>query len=248
MISCKIIDLGLAKYLDVLHLQEELLNKNIEAKLSGAPTSNSVILCEHEPVFTLGKSGKRENILVSDAEMNAEFYHVNRGGDVTFHGPGQLVVYPILDLDTLHIGLAQYIFLLEETIIESLKEYGLKGVRIEGAAGIWLRRNSEIRNTKYEMNTELSASTSDFGLRTSDSKIGAIGVKASRNVTMHGIAINVNTDLTYFSKIVPCGLEGKGTTSLQKELGKEISMNDYKKIFVTTFEKVFSTRARSAEY
>ena len=220
MISFKIIDLGLTKYLNVLRLQEELFNKNIEAKRNGTPTTNSIILCEHEPVFTLGKSGKRENILVSDEEMNAEFYHVNRGGDVTFHGPGQLVVYPILDLDSLHIGLAQYIFLLEETIIESLKEYGLKGERIENAAGIWIR-------------------TSDFGLRTSDSKIGAIGVKASRNITMHGIAVNVNTDLTYFNKIVACGLEGKETTSLQKELEKEISMDDYKKMFATTFEKVF---------
>ncbi len=223
MIPSKFIDLGLTKYLNVLHLQEKLFNKNIEAKLNGIPTTNSVILCEHEPVFTLGKSGKCENILVSDEEMHAEFYHVNRGGDVTFHGPGQLVVYPILDLDTLHIGLAQYIFLLEETIIESLKEYGLRGERIENAAGIWLRENK-------------------------DRKIGAIGVKASRNITMHGIAINVNTDLSYFDKIVPCGLEGKETTSLQKESGNFFSIDDFKKIFVTTFKKVFSTPARSAEY
>ncbi|MCX6199035.1 MAG: lipoyl(octanoyl) transferase LipB [Bacteroidetes bacterium] len=230
MISFKIIDLGLAKYLDVLQLQEQLFNKNIEAKTNSASTTDSIILCEHEPVFTLGKSGKRENILVSDEEMNAEFYNVNRGGDVTFHGPGQLVVYPILDLDLLHIGLAQYIFLLEETIIESLKEFGLTGERIENAAGIWIR----------------SSTFSKSG--TSERKIGAIGVKASRNITMHGIAINVNTDLTYFDKIVPCGLAGKKTTSLQKELGEEISMDEYKKIFITAFEKVFSTPARSKEY
>jgi lipoyl(octanoyl) transferase len=229
MISFKIIDLGLTKYLDVLHLQEELFNKNIEAKLNGTSTINSVILCEHEPVFTLGKSGKRENILVSDEEMNAEFYHVNRGGDVTFHGPGQLVVYPILDLDSLSIGLAQYIFLLEETIVESLKEFGLKGERIENAAGIWM--NSEFRIQHSELNT-------------STRKIAAIGVKASRNITMHGIAININTDLAYFDKIVACGLQGKETTSLQKELEKEIPMDDYKKIFVKIFEKVFSTPAR----
>lgn len=213
MSSFKVIDLGLKKYLDVLQVQEEHYNKNIEAKLKQEPTENYLILCEHEPVFTLGKSGKRENILVSDEEMNAEFYQVNRGGDVTFHGPGQLVVYPILDLDNLQIGLAQYIFLLEETIIESLKDYGLNGERIEGAAGIWLR--------------------------IPDRKIGAIGVKASRNVTMHGIAININTDLSYFDKIVPCGLEGKETTSLQKELGKEISIEGYKKIFVEKFQNVF---------
>ena len=213
------IDLGLRKYLDVLKTQEELFHKNIEAKLNQQSTGNYLLLCEHEPVFTLGKSGKRENILVSDAEMNAEFYHVNRGGDVTFHGPGQLVVYPILDLDKLQIGLAQYIFLLEETIINSLKEYGLKGERIEGAAGIWLR--------------------------TPDRKVCAIGVKASRNVTMHGIAININTDLSYFNKIVACGLEGKKTTSLSKELGKKIWIEDYKKIFIEKFCKVLSVKNQS---
>ncbi len=213
MIQLKVIDVGLKPYPEVLQLQEELFNKNIEAKLNEQPTENYLILCEHEPVFTLGKSGKRENILVSDEEMNAEFYKVNRGGDVTFHGPGQLVVYPILDLDSLQIGLAQYIFKLEETIIESLNTYGLKGERVENAAGIWLGEN----------------------------KIGAIGVKASRNITMHGIAVNINTDLSYFNKIRACGLEGKGTTSLKKESGKEISMEDYKREFLKAFEKVFGT-------
>lgn len=208
------IDLGIRKYFDVLKTQEELFHKNIEAKLNGHSTENYLILCEHEPVFTLGKSGKRENILVSDEEMGAEFYQVNRGGDVTFHGPGQLVVYPILDLDNLEIGLARYIFLLEETIINSLEEYRLKGERIEGAAGIWLR--------------------------TPDRKICAIGVKASRNITMHGIAININTDLSYFNKIVACGLEGKETTSLSKELGKVLSIEDYMKVFVQKFCEVFS--------
>lgn len=216
MISIKIIDTGLRKYLEILQLQEELFNRNIELKLNNQPTENFLILCEHEPVFTLGKSGKRENILVNDKEMNAEFHRINRGGDVTFHGPGQLVVYPILDLDLLHIGLAQYIFKLEEAIIESLKAYDLKSHRIENAAGIWLLRDSTHK------------------------KIGAIGVKASRNITMHGLAVNINTDLSYFCKIVPCGLEGKGTTSLKKELGKEILMEDYKKIFIEKFESVFS--------
>lgn len=214
MNSLKVLDLGLKKYLEVLTLQEELFNKNIDTKLNGQLTENYLILCEHEPVFTLGKSGKRGNILVSDEEMNAEFYKVNRGGDVTFHGPEQLVVYPILDLDVLQIGLAQYIHLLEETIIESLKEYGLNGERIEDAAGIWLRNGS-------------------------DRKIGAIGVKASRNITMHGIAINVNTNLSYFDKIRACGLEGKGTTSLKKELGQEISLENYKRNFLKAFEMAF---------
>ena len=244
MSSVKIIDVGLKKYLEVLQLQEELFNKNIEAKLNASATENYLILCEHEPVFTLGKSGKRENILVSDEEMNAEFYHVNRGGDVTFHGPGQLVVYPVLDLDVLQIGLAQYILQLEETIIESLKEYGLKGERIEDAAGIWLRK-SDVRSQMSDVNTSHAfASSSDIGHQTSDYKVGAIGVKASRNITMHGIAININTDLSYFNKIRACGLEGKGTTSLQKELAREISLEDYKKIFVEKFCAVFSVNRK----
>ena len=215
-----IIDKGLCPYQEVLRLQEELYNKNLEAKQNEQPTRNYLILCQHPPVFTLGKSGKRENILVSDEELHAEFYHVNRGGDVTYHGPGQLVVYPILDLESLHMGLAQYIYNIEETIIDSLKPYHLQGERIENAAGIWLRNNN---GQPY------------------DRKIGAIGVKASRNVTMHGLAFNVNTDLTYFDKIVPCGLEGKGVTSLQKELKREVDFEEYKQFFLKSFDRVFKT-------
>jgi len=214
-----VIDTGLMPYQRVLTLQEKLFHKNVAAKEKGDATENYLILCQHPPVFTLGKSGKRENILVSDNDLHAEFYHVNRGGDVTFHGPGQLVVYPILDLDSMHMGLAQYILNIEETIINSLLPYGLKGERIENAAGIWLRNNKAIPH---------------------DRKIGAIGVKASRNITMHGLAFNVTTDLTYFDKIVPCGLEGKGVTSLQKELNRNVSMDDYKLHFLESFSKVFS--------
>lgn len=217
MNNLRILDLGLKPYPEVLSVQEQLFHKNIEAKLTAAPTENHLVLCEHPPVFTLGKSGKRENILVSDEQMQAEFYHVNRGGDVTFHGPGQLVVYPIVDLDVLNIGMAQYIHLLEESIIQSLLPYGLKGIRIEGAAGIWLTKP--------------------------DRKIGAIGVKASRNITMHGIAINVNTELSYFDKILACGLKGKETTSLQKELGESVSFNEFKEAFVAAFENVFTVKA-----
>lgn len=209
-----LIDKGLSSYGAILQLQEELFNRNLDAKSSGHSTVNYLVLCEHLPVYTLGKSGSRDNILVSDKELNAEFYKINRGGDVTFHGPGQLVAYPILDLESLHIGLAQYVLLLEQVMIDSLVPFGLKAERMEGAAGIWLRENN------------------------SDRKIGAIGVKASRNITMHGIAVNVNTALTYFDKIVPCGLAGKGTTSIQQELGKEISMTDYKSVFVNQFEAV----------
>lgn len=224
--SYQVLDIGLNPYREVLQLQESLFQKNISAKEEGKPTVNILILCEHNPVYTLGKSGKRENILVSDEELNAEYYHVQRGGDVTFHGPGQLVVYPVFDIDSFGIGLAEYITRLEEVIIESLKEYQVQGERMEGAAGIWLKGKAEEH--------------------TIDRKICAIGVRASRHVTMHGLAVNINTDLTYFSKIVPCGLEGKEVTSLQKELGKEISMAAYKAVFLLSFEKVFAAAASSA--
>ena len=215
----EIIDTGLKPYREVLDLQEELFNKNLAAKEKDEATKNYLILCEHPPVFTLGKSGKRENILVSDADLHAEFYHISRGGDVTFHGPGQLVVYPILDVESLHMGLAEYIQNIEEAIIQSLLPYGLKGERIENAAGIWLRND---RGTPH------------------DRKIGAIGIKASRKITMHGLAVNINTDLSYFDKIVPCGLEGKGVTSLSKELKREVSVEDYKLNFLDGFKQIFN--------
>ncbi len=217
----QLIDRGLQPYADVLQLQEQLFNTNLHAKENGTPTTNHLILCEHYPVFTLGKSGKRENILVSDEEMQAEYYKVSRGGDVTFHGPGQLVAYPILDVDSLGIGLARYIELLEETIIKSLTHYGLTGERIADAAGIWLR---------------------DGG---NDHKICAIGVRASRHITMHGLAMNVNTDLSYFDKIIPCGLEGKGVTSLQKEFGTTQDFDAYKGVFIKNFESTFGVQCQS---
>ncbi|MCW5907388.1 MAG: lipoyl(octanoyl) transferase LipB [Chitinophagales bacterium] len=214
--TCTILDLGLKPYAEVLQLQETLFQKNILAKEQSKPTENTLLLCEHYPVYTLGKSGKRENILVSDEELNAEYYHVSRGGDVTFHGPGQLVVYPIFDIDTLDIGLAQFIFKLEEAVIETLRHYELKGERIENAAGIWLRKPDG-----------------------ADEKICAIGVRASRHVTMHGLAININTDLSYFNKIVPCGLQGKGVTSLSKELNREESIEHFKSVFIEKVTDVF---------
>ena len=219
----RIIDAGLIKYGDALQQQETLFNKNIAAKLNGEPTTNYLLLCEHEPVFTLGKSGDAANILVSNEQLNAEFYKTNRGGDITFHGPGQLVAYPILDLDKFNIGLARYIFNLEETIIESLKEYGLNGERLQGANGVWLRPHPNPPPKE----------------RGNDRKICAIGVKASRGITMHGLAMNVNTDLSYFNKIIPCGIQNAAVTSLQKELGTEINMVGYKAVFVMCFQKTF---------
>ncbi len=211
--------LGLMPYAELLHFQEDLFHKNILAKENGKPTTNTILLCEHTHVYTLGKSGKRENILVSDADLHADFFHVNRGGDVTYHGPGQLVVYPIVDLDSLGIGLAHYIFLLEQTVIDVLEKYQLKTIRIENAAGIWLNANTS-KNLP-------------------DRKICAIGVKASRGITMHGIAINITTDLSRFDAIVPCGLKGKGVTSLEKELGSIPDAEKFRNAFTASFEKNF---------
>lgn len=220
----QVIDTGLKPYQEVLALQEGLFNKNLAAKEGGYTTKNYLILCEHQPVFTLGKSGKRANILVNDADMGAEFYHVNRGGDVTFHGPGQLVAYPILDLDTMNMGIAQYIMNIEETIIQSLLPYQLKGERIENAAGIWVRNGNSLPN---------------------DRKIGAIGAKTSRNITMHGLAVNVNTDLTYFDKILACGLGGMGVTSLSKELKYDANFEEYKLGFLDSFKRVFDCEIKT---
>lgn len=239
-------NLGLKPYGEVLQLQESLFNKNLAAKEQGLPTENHLILCEHNPVYTLGKSGKRENILATDEQLDAEFYQIQRGGDVTFHGPGQLVVYPIFDLDTFGLGVGEYIYKLEETIIETLKEYGLHTERVEGAAGVWLV-NRPMTEDRVPMTNNDSEPTHS-ALRTPlsshpfpERKICAIGAKVSRHVTMHGLAININTDLSYFMKIVACGLEGKGVTSLAAELGHEVDMYEYQKVFLKKFKTVFTT-------
>ena len=167
-------------------------------------TAGVVYLVEHNPVYTLGKSGKSENMLVSEPylrSIGAEFYHIDRGGDVTYHGPGQVVGYPILDLEQLGIGLREYIDSLEEAIIGVCREWGIEAGRIAGASGVWLDGDNPRAR-----------------------KICAIGVRASRYVTMHGFAMNVNTDLKYFNHINPCGFVDKGVTSLEKELGHKVDI------------------------
>ena len=167
-------------------------------------TAGVIYLVEHNPVYTLGKSGKSENMLVSEPylrSIGAEFYHIDRGGDVTYHGPGQVVGYPILDLEQLGIGLREYIDSLEEAIIGVCREWGIEAGRIAGASGVWLDGDNPRAR-----------------------KICAIGVRASRYVTMHGFAMNVNTDLKYFNHINPCGFVDKGVTSLEKELGHKVDI------------------------
>lgn len=216
-------DLGRIVYAKALDIQTEKFNALLAAKAKGEKGQNELLFCEHDPVLTIGKSGKDSNLLIPEARLQAlgvSYYHINRGGDITYHGPGQITGYPIFDLETWHIGLKQYIYRLEETIIRFLALYGLKGERLEGATGVWL----------------------DPFVAGKARKICAIGVKSSRFVTMHGFALNINTDLNYFSLINPCGFTDKGVTSLAKELGKEQDFEEAKRQLVALFRDVFGER------
>ena len=183
-------------------------------------TTNHLLFVEHPPVYTLGKSGKEEHVLINESqriEKNIEYVKTNRGGDITFHGPEQLVGYPILDLENFYTDIGKYLRNLEEVIILTMAEYRLKGERSSGETGVWL----------------------EPGINGRERKICAIGVRCSRWITMHGFAFNVNTDLSYFDYIVPCGIRGKQVTSLEKELGQKLSMDEVKEKVKSNFEKVF---------
>lgn len=214
-------DLGIQDYRKTWDYQKELFNGIIHLKRTEKtkPTPGYLLLVEHPHVYTLGKSGNKDNLLINDAQLqklNAKFYHINRGGDITYHGPGQLVGYPILDLDNYFNDIGKYMRLLEETIILVLAEYGLNGERSKGETGVWL-----------DIGTPFVR------------KICALGVKSSRWVTMHGFALNVNTNLGYFDHIVPCGIRGKAVTSLKAELGKEVDLQEVKSKYAKNFAKVF---------
>ena len=208
--------LGLAEYEATWAYQEQLLahtlaikTQNRHALESGVVpqrTANYLLLCEHPPVYTLGKSGKPEHLLLDEAGLQAHgatFHRINRGGDITYHGPGQLVGYPILDLDNFFTDIHRYLRLLEEAVILTLADYGLRAGRIAGLTGVWFDFEEDAPNPR---------------------KICALGVKCSRWVTMHGFALNVNTDLSYFSHIVPCGITDKAVTSLAQELGRQVPL------------------------
>lgn len=195
-------DLGRIDYPEALKVQTEAFEALLWAKASGEERVNTLFFCEHNPVLTLGKSGKEANLLVSEAylkQLGVEYFHVNRGGDITYHGPGQITGYPVFDLDFWHLGLKQYIYLLEEVIIRFLALYGIEGERLEGATGVWIEPHVPGKARK----------------------ICAIGVKSSHFVTMHGFALNINTDLRKFALINPCGFTNKGVASLAGELGRE---------------------------
>lgn len=202
------LNLGLKDYKEVWDFQTDLFNKILAIKSANRdvaaqeqhPTENYLLFCEHPHVYTLGKSGKPENLLVNEEELGklkATYYHINRGGDITYHGPGQLVVYPVIDLENFFTDIHKYMRLLEESVILCCATLGISAGRIPGLTGVWVDYNDEKRARK----------------------ICALGVKTSRWVTMHGLAFNVNSDLNYFDKIIPCGINDKAVTSLERELG-----------------------------
>jgi lipoyl(octanoyl) transferase len=209
--STKVLSLGLMDYKEAWDYQEALFLQTIEIKTSNRKiaedehqiTPNYLILLEHPHVYTLGKSGSEGNLLLDDKglkEKKATYYKINRGGDITYHGPGQIVGYPILDLDNFFTDIHKYLRLLEEAVILTLKEYGIESGRIKALTGVWIDCEEGAKNPR---------------------KICALGVKSSRWVTMHGFAFNVNTDLNYFKNIIPCGIDDKAVTSMEAELGKK---------------------------
>lgn len=217
-------DMKDAAYESVWKYQQELFSNAISLKGKGERTDSHLLFCEHPHTITIGRNGKAENLLYQENFLNERgvtLFQIDRGGDITYHGPGQLVGYPIFDLETFGIGLREYIFRLEEIIIRFLSSYNIQAERLTGAAGVWI----------------------DTGEPSRTRKIAAIGVRSSRFVTMHGFALNVNTDLSYFSLINPCGFIDKGVTSMEKELGRKVDMEEVKEGIRVLFEEVFTVNS-----
>jgi lipoyl(octanoyl) transferase len=240
-------DLGIVDYKVAWDYQEALLQQNVKIKsairngqtvvVAAMPhltennkiqTTHYFLFCEHPSVYTLGKSGKAEHVLMTSAQLeqnNIQFFNTNRGGDITFHGLQQVVGYPILDLEHFYTDIGKYLRNLEEVIILTIAEYGIKGERSSGETGVWL----------------------EPGVKGKERKICAIGVRCSRWITMHGFALNVNTDLGYFNNIIPCGIQNKQVTSLEKELGQSLNYEEVKEKIKKNFEKVFNVNMISQE-
>jgi lipoyl(octanoyl) transferase len=224
----KYLDPGRVSYEEGLNIQSAIHKSLVESKKNEEihdGLNQTLILCEHNPVYTLGKSGKLDNLLYSEEELigeGIEYFETNRGGDITYHGPGQIVGYPIFDMDFFYHDVHRYVRDIEEVIIRTLREYSLDGFRVNGLTGVWVNGFE-----KGNMN-----------------KICAIGIHMSRWVTLHGFAFNINTDLYYFRGIIPCGIVeiGKSVTSLDKELGRIIDMNEVKEIIINKFEEVFNIK------
>jgi lipoyl(octanoyl) transferase len=224
-------DLGVIDYKSAWEYQESLLQENVSIKSAARAagvempatslnTKNHLIFCEHKPVYTIGKSGNMDNILLSSEkleERGIEFFQTNRGGDITFHGPQQIVGYPILDLEKFYTDIGKYLRNIEEVIIRTIFEYGITGERSKGETGVWVQP----------------------GIIGKERKIAAIGVRCSRWITMHGFALNVNTDLSYFNNIIPCGIQNKQVTSIEKETGFKVDYETVKQVLIKNFEIVF---------
>ena len=219
-------DIGKSSFSDAWQYQEEIFKKTIDQKIenrsseSKIETDNFLIITEHNPVYTIGKSGDISNLLLNDNEMKTEgieFYKINRGGDITYHGPGQIMGYPIIDLDNFFTDINLYLRKLEEVIINTLKSYDLKGFTIKGETGVWVKDNNGLSK-----------------------KVCAFGIRASRWVTMHGFSFNVNPELNYFKNIIPCGIKDKGVTSVSELKNSNIEMNQIKKILYKNFAESFS--------
>lgn len=226
-------DLGLIDYKEAWDFQEKLFGQVVKQKLATRDQpedqhikpENHLVFCAHPHVYTLGKSGAESNLLVNEEQLHdlhATFYKINRGGDITYHGPGQIVGYPILDLDQFFTDIHKYLRFLEEVIIKTLAEYRIKGDRYEGYTGVWLDPTDPIKARK----------------------ICAMGVRASRWVTMHGWALNVNSDLSFFSNIVPCGIDDKAVTSMEKELGHKVDEAEVKAKLKLHFEEIFGCEVK----
>ena len=218
-------DIGSKEYKEAWDVQNELFQGIVDLKLANRDNDvkqvapNYLIFTEHPPVYTLGKSGDLSNLLLNEEQLNTRgisFFKSNRGGDITFHGPGQIVGYPIIDLEAFKPDIRWYMRSLEEVIIKTIAHYGLTGVRSEGETGVWL-----------DVGTPFAR------------KICALGVRTSRWVTMHGFALNVNTNLGYFDHIIPCGIRGKAVTSMEAEMNQKISLPDVKRLILKYFEEVF---------
>ncbi len=215
-------DLGVIEYKQAWDYQQDVLNKIVDVKTQNKPTDSYLLFCEHPHVYTLGRGGAENNLLLNSQQLKEKgvsFYKTNRGGDITYHGPGQIVGYPIIDLEAFSLDIRQYIYNLEEVIIQTLKTFQINSERLEGARGVWLDVNDKQRVRK----------------------ICAIGVRSSRWVTMHGFALNVNTDLFFFNHINPCGFTDKAVTSMQKELGEKLNLSEVKQEIIQKFGKVFQT-------
>ena len=227
-------DLGLIPYREAWDYQESLFDRIVSqkqknrSKNEAMPTDNYLLFCEHPHVYTLGKSGKDSNLLINEEFLKskgASLFRINRGGDITYHGPGQLVAYPILDLDNFKISIKDYIAMLEEVVIATLSEFGISAGRLEGATGVWLDPDNNVRARK----------------------ICAIGVRTSHWVSMHGFALNLSTDLSFFEYIVPCGIAGKSVTSLETESGSRVDVDKVKVKLLNNFGGVFGMEITSED-